>query len=481
VDGSAPPNIILFYVDDLGYGDPGCYGGTTAPTPNIDRLAREGVRFTDGHSGAATCTPSRYSLLTGRYAFRREANVLAGNAPLLIDTARQTLADVLVDAGYATGVVGKWHLGLGDGSLDWNGAIRPGPLELGFDYAFLIPATGDRTPTVYVENHRIVGLQPDDPLQVAYDGPFPGEPTGTQQPELLRYGADPQHSGAIVNGISRIGYQTGGQAATWTDEDFADTLGHRATTFIRGHTDRPFFLYYSFHDIHVPRLPHPRFRGRSEGGWRGDAIVQADAMVGAVLDELDRLGLTDNTLVILTSDNGPVLDDGYADDAVATVGDHDPSGPWRGGKYSAFEAGTRVPTIVRWPARVRPGLTSSALIGQIDLLPSLAGLTEVDALGELDGQDQLAAWLGEDPTGRKDLLEESYTLSLREGPWKYIDPTQATQGWIQVDKGIEGGLSTDPQLYNLANDPGETVNLATRYPARVGEMKNRLLRQVARE
>jgi arylsulfatase A-like enzyme len=463
--------VIIFYVDDLGYGDPSCYGGTTAATPNVDRLAREGVRFTDGHSSAATCTPSRYSLLTGRHAFRREVKILSGDAPLLIDTSRTTVADLLRGAGYTTGVVGKWHLGLGDGQLNWNGDIRPGPLEVGFDYAFLIPATGDRVPTAYVENHRMVGLEPDDPIRVAYGEPTGGEPTGSDRPDLLRYGADPQHGNTIVNGISRIGYQAGGKSAWWTDEDFPDTLGSRAIGFIRDHKNDPFFLFYSFHDIHVPRLPHPRYRGRSDSGWRGDAIVQMDAMVGAVLDELDRLGLTENTLILFTSDNGPVLNDGYADGAVERLGDHDPNGPFRGGKYSSFEAGTRVPTIIRWPERVPAGTVSDALVSQLDLLPSLAALTRQDIPPGLDGTDQLSAWLGESTAGRELLIEEGLTLALRDGPWKYIRPTTADHPWVMNEKGIEPGISAAPQLYHLATDPGETINLAPAQPERVKQME----------
>lgn len=476
------PNIVLIYVDDLGYGDVGVYGATGVETPHIDRLAQKGLRFTDAHCSAATCTPSRYALLTGRYAFRKKAAVLPGNAPLLIDTSTSTLADMLKRAGYATGVVGKWHLGLGDGSLDWNGTIKPGPLELGFDYSFLIPATGDRVPTVYVEDHRIIGLDPDDPITVNYRQPTGDRPTGEQHPELLRYAADPQHSNTIVNGVSRIGYMAGGEKALWVDEDFPDLLHEKASQFIRKNREQPFFLYYSFHDIHVPRLPNARFQGKSSMGLRGDAIVQTDWMTGQIMQELEALQLTENTLIIFTSDNGPVLNDGYEDQSVELLGEHRPAGPFRGGKYSAFEAGTRVPMIVHWPGNIEPG-TSASLFGQIDLYASLAELTgqPLSEREAIDSEVQLSALLGKSTTGREALIEESRVLSLREGTWKYIRPsTNGDPAWI-TEKGIEGGFSTSPQLYDLAEDAGEQTNLAEKFPERVEAMEQQIQQVEQRE
>ena len=234
------PNIILIYADDLGYGDVGCYGATKVQTPNIDRLAREGLRFTDGHSASATCTPSRYALLTGEYAWRkRGTGVLPGNAPLIIPPGRTTLSAVLKKAGYATGVVGKWHLGLGDGAIDWNGEIKPGPLEVGFDYGFVIPATGDRVPCVYVENHRVFGLDPKDPIRVSYGQPIGDMPTGKANPERLKLHPSHGHDQTIINGISRIGYMTGGKSALWVDEDMADVLTAEGEAFHRGARERP--------------------------------------------------------------------------------------------------------------------------------------------------------------------------------------------------------------------------------------------------
>lgn len=476
------PNIVLIYVDDLGYGDLSTYGATGVQTPNIDKLARQGLKFTDAHCSAATCTPSRYALLTGRYAFRKKAAVLPGNAPLLIDTGTTTIAGMLKRAGYATGVVGKWHLGLGDGFLDWNQDIKPGPLELGFDYAFLIPATGDRVPTVYVENHRVVNLEATDPITVSYREPVGDRPTGDTHPELRRVKADPQHNKTIVNGVSRIGYMDGGEKALWVDEDFPDILNDKAIQFIKEHREQPFFLYYAFHDIHVPRLPNPRFQGKSSMGPRGDAIVQTDWMTGQIVQELENLGLAENTLIIFTSDNGPVLNDGYGDQAVELLGDHRPAGPFRGGKYSAFEAGTRVPMITSWPGKIKAG-ENKALFGQIDLYASLAHLTGASLSDQeaIDSRNHLPVLLGESSEGRKTLVEESRILSLREDQWKYIRPSGGNDpAWI-TEKGIEGGYQTEPQLYDLSNDPGEQHNLASEHPERVKAMEEQLSRIEKRE
>ena len=471
------PNIIIFYVDDLGYADVGCYGAKGVSTPNIDKLALEGVRFTDAHSSAATCTPSRYSLLTGNYAFRNNAAILPGDAPLLIDTAQLTLPKMLKNSGYRTAVVGKWHLGLGIGKVDWNKKVAPGPNEVGFDYSFLIPATGDRVPTVFVENGHVVNLHADDPLYIDYEKPIGDEPTGLERPDLLTMKADTQHSQAIVNGISRIGYMTGGESAWWRDQDFPYILDEKSKNFIGDDPDRPFFLYYSFHDIHVPRVPHENFIGKSEMGPRGDAIVQVDWVVGQIVEELKSREIEDNTLIIFTSDNGPVLDDGYDDLAVEMLGDHNPSGPYRGGKYSAYEAGTRVPTIAWWPGTIEPG-ESAALLTQVDLYASLAELTGAKPGPEIiDSRNYLGAWLGREKEGRKVMLEEAFTLALRDKNWKYIQPHTGTiPGWM-ANKNIEAGLADHPQLFNLANDPGEQINLADSLPDRVKHM-NMMIQEI---
>jgi len=471
----AQPNILVILADDLGYGDTGCYGATEIPTPNVDRLAREGIRFRDAHSSSATCTPARYALLTGEYPWRRKGTgILPGNAELIIVPRSTTVASLLQHAGYRTGVIGKWHLGLGGKSgPDWNGEIKPGPREIGFDYSFLMPATGDRVPCVYVENQRVVGLDPKDPIRVSYNKPIGNEPTGKDHPELLNVHPSHGHNQTIINGISRIGYMAGGTSARWVDEDMADTFVRKAVAFMERNKGRPFFLYFATHDPHVPRVPHPRFVGKSGCGVRGDVIVQFDWCVGELLKTLDRLDLSRNTLVILSSDNGPVVDDGYRDGAVENLGDHRPAGPLRGGKYSMFEGGTRVPFLTRWPQRIKPGV-SDALVCQVDLLASFAVLTgQKLAAGEgPDSRDVLPALLGRSKTGRKQLVEHARALALRDGAWKYIEPCTGPKR----NRNTNTELGVDPagQLYHLTDDLGETNNLIRAQPDR----SRRLLEQL---
>ncbi|MEL7589026.1 MAG: arylsulfatase [Prolixibacteraceae bacterium] len=468
------PNIVLIYADDLGYGDIGVNGARGVQTPNIDRLAGHGVNFTDVHCTAATCTPSRYSLLTGSYPLGKAA-VASGESPLIITPGQGTLASMLKRAGYATAVVGKWHLGLGSGKPDWNREIKPGPKEIGFDYSFLIPATGDRVPCVFLENQRVVGADPADPVKIDYKNRIGAYPVGLENPEMLKVQADPYHSKTIVNGVSRIGYMSGGKKALRKDEQFPFVLTGKAKTFMTRHRNQPFFLYFAFHDIHVPRVPNRKFVGKSTMGPRGDAIAQMDWCVGQLIRHLEKLGVAENTLVLFSSDNGPVLNDGYADQAVERLGDHRPAGPFRGSKYSIFEAGTRMPTIVYWPGTVKPG-TCSALLSQVDLYASLANLAGQKVLpGEApDSEDHLDTWLGRSGKGRNFLLERANTLALRMGDWKYMAPKSGgTPAWMQ-DKGVESGLSDRVQLYNLNEDIGETCNLAKEYPAIVREMAEKL-------
>ncbi len=472
------PNIVIIYGDDIGFGDLQCYGGSRVRTPNVDRLAREGLRFVNGYATSATCTPSRFSILTGEYAFRRKGSgVLPGDAALLIEPGSMTLPAILRRAGYATAAIGKWHLGLGAkrGAQDWNGVIKPGPLEVGFNHCFIIPATPDRVPCVYVQDHRVFNLDPSDPIHVSYRHALPGEVTyKTMDHRELVMTSSAGHNNAVINGIGRIGYMTGGKAALWKDDEIEEVLAKQAVNFIESERNHPFFLYYASHDIHVPRVPNKRFVGRTGMGPRGDELAEFDWAVGQILKTLDRLKLTDNTLVILSSDNGPVLDDGYNDQANQLLGNHKPAGPLRAGKYSIFDGGTRVPFIVCWPGKVKPGV-SQALVSQVDLAASFAALTgqRLGAGDCPDSQDVLPALLGQSPTGRQSLVEwdQGREKALRAGDWKFVLPGRTCDGlgpWKRVKIPAPGFL------FNLADDPGEKTNLANTHPHKAAALAARL-------
>lgn len=456
------PNIVIIYMDDLGYGDVSAYGSIDLNTPNIDKLANEGVRFTNGYTTSATCTPSRYSILTGVYPWRnKKAKILPGSAPLIISTHQETLPKMLKRAGYETGIVGKWHLGLGSGDLDWNKHISPGPNEVGFDSSYILAATQDRVPTVYIDNGYVDGLNPKDPLFVSYKKNFPGEPTALTNPEMVTMKWSHGHNNSIVNGIPRIGYMKGGNSAKWSDIDMADHFLAKATAFVKANKDKPFFLYYAMQEPHVPRTPNPRFVGKSGHGPRGDAILEGDWCIGQFLKTLKDEDILDNTLIIFSSDNGPVLDDGYQDDAVEKLGNHKPAGDLRGGKYSLFDAGTHVPFITYWKGTIQPGV-SNAIVCQIDLLASLAKLVGVKA-APTDSQDLLKVLLGESQKGRKDLvLEANSRTALRHGDWAMIPPYKGPA--VSKNTNIELGNSPDFQLYNLKDDVGQKQNLAKSDP-----------------
>ncbi len=474
---ASKPNIVLIYADDIGFGDLSCYGATRVQTPNTDALANSGIRFTNAHSAAATSTPSRYGLFTGEYPWRRKGTgIAAGDAALIIKPHRYTLPKMLRQAGYTTGAVGKWHLGLGEetGTQNWNRRVAPGPKEIGFDYSYIMAATGDRVPCVYMENQRVVNLDPSDPIQVSYSKNFEGEPTGKENPELLtklKPSPNHGHDQSIVNGISRIGYMKGGKSALWEDENIADSITLRAVRFIEKNKDKPFFLYFGTNDVHVPRYPHQRFRGKTDMGHRGDAIVQFDWSVGQVVRALKEAGVYENTLIIVSSDNGPVVDDGYADQAVAKLKNHKPWGPFRGGKYSTFEAGTRVPFIIHWAGKVEQQ-TSSALISQIDMLATLAHLiqTKTPAETSLDSQNQLPAWLGKDKKGRDYIIGAGNSLTVSTREWKYIEPNNANP--YNALTNIELGNNPEEQLYNMHCDRGEYDNVAKENPQIVKTLKS---------
>lgn len=475
------PNIVLIYADDIGYGDFSCNGSTTIHTPCIDHAAANGLLFTNVHSAAATSTPSRYALLTGEYAWRKEGTTIAtGDAASIIRPERYTMADMFKEAGYTTAAIGKWHLGLGDnaGKQNWNVPIKPGISDVGFDYSFVMPATGDRVPCVFVENDNVVNSDPDDPIYVSYENNFPGEPTGADNPELLTMLPSQGHSMSIVNGISRIGYMKGGKSALWKDELIAKTITEKAVEFITQNKDTSFFLYFATQDAHVPRVPSKDFVGKSGMGPRGDCLLEFDWSVGQILNKLKELGLQENTLVIISSDNGPVVDDGYQDQAAELLGNHKPGGIYRGGKYSRFEAGTRVPCVLYWPGTIRPA-TSDALLCQIDWFAAFARMLDVNIPSGAapDSEEKLATWLGKSHKGRDWLVvqNESREFAVVNGYWKYIRPSAETA--IGAGTLIELGNKKEPQLYNLKKDPGEKNDLAVRSSSKVKQME-RKLRQI---
>lgn len=475
------PNIIVIMADDLGYGDVGCYGAKTIPTPNLDRLAAEGMRFTSGYCSASTCTPTRFSLLTGTYAFRQERTGIAPpSAPAIIRPGTETVASLLKKAGYQTAVIGKWHLGLGDPEPDWNGELKPGPLEIGFDHCFLLPTTNDRVPQVYVQDHRVLNLDPKDPLWVGDKAPDETHPTGITHRDTLKMDWSHGHNQTIHNGISRIDFYTGGHKARFRDEDLADEWVRRSNTWIEAHKAQPFFLYFASHDIHVPRIPHERFQGATPHGFRADSVVQLDWCVGEIMKTLERLQLADNTLIVFCSDNGPVLDDGYKDEAVEKLGAHQPAGPYSGGKYSVLEGGTRTPFIVRWSGCVKPGV-SDEVVCTVDLPASFAALTGVPLPenGCLDSQNMLPALLGEPGAkGRAHLVQQDNGVSgnygLRAGEWKLV--RMKKPGRSQAKVTLKKRAENPPlhALYHLPSDPGEEKDVSAANPEKTRELIEKL-------
>lgn len=443
----AAPNIIVILADDIGWGDASCYGATKISTPNIDRLAREGRRFDNGYTSAAVCTPTRYSLLTGQYAWRGSSigvnrGVANGASPLLIPTDRATAPSLLQQAGYRTAVIGKWHLGFGTEKPDYNRELRPGPLEVGFHEFFGIPATNDRIPTVFVRNYLVQGLESSDPISYTYNK------------------AEAEASGlsSWAAGRNRIGWAKGGKSAWWDDTAIADTLTRESIQFIERNKDNKFFLYFAPHNVHAPAIPGPRFKGRSGLGDRADMLLEFDSALGEILSSLDKLGISDNTLLIYSSDNGAYVSDEQG---------HRPTGAFRGLKSTLWEGGSRVPFIVRWPARITPG-ESSDLVSTLDVPATLcaaAGLTPPpDALP--DSFNLLPALLGQKDAPKRDFLVlQSGTgkLAVRSGSWKYIPDLDNVEGWKAKAK--PAGAPDRPGLYDLSSDPGEKQNLYGKKPA----------------
>ncbi|MBK1880055.1 sulfatase-like hydrolase/transferase [Pelagicoccus mobilis] len=481
--GDERPNIVIIYGDDVGFADVSVNvedgGNTSLPrilTPNLDKVAGEGLNFTDAHSSAATCTPSRYSLLTGVHAFRKGVAIAPPNAPSLITTDMLTLPAMLKRAGYRTGIVGKWHLGIGEKGVgpDWNGALKPGPLELGFDSAYILPTTNDRVPCVYVDGHYVENYDPEDPIYVGDTLEEVQMPGSTQYPNARELNPKEKFYKSVVNGIGRIGYMSGGKAALWDDYTSTDVFVGKAIDFIEESKDKPFFLFYSAQDIHIPNAPNERFQGQTNLGARGDAMVQLDWAVGEIVNSLEQYGLRENTILVFTSDNGPTHHaDAYSQTEIISLysphaGDgHDASGKWRGGKYEIYEGATRVPLMISWPKRVDPA-TTDALVNQIDFIASFSRLLRIDLAEDeaQDSRDTLDAFLGKDLKGLEYTIEEGRGIALRFGDWKYIPAKKI--------RGQTGFWPEEESLFDLSKDPGEQVNVIAQYPELAGELASHL-------
>ena len=441
------PNVIVILADDLGFGDVSAYGSTTS----------------------ATSTPSRYALMTGMYPWKnKDAKILPGDAPLIINESQYTLPKMMRECGYVTGAIGKWHLGMGNGNVNWNETVKPGAKEIGFDYSCLIAATNDRVPTVYVENGDVVGRDPSDPIEVSYEQNFEGEPTAISNPEMLKMQWAHGHNNSIVNGIPRIGYMKGGKKARWKDEDMADYFVDKVKNFITEHRDSSFFLYYGLHEPHVPRAPHQRFVGKTTMGPRGDAIVEADWCVGELLTYLKKEGLLEKTLIIFSSDNGPVLNDGYKDGAPELAGKHAPAGGLRGGKYSLFDGGTHIPLFVYWKGKIQP-VKSDALVCQMDLLASLGSMVGATLPDGLDSRNYLNAFMGTELKARENLIIEAQgRLGYRSGDWIMMPPYKGSERNLT---GNELGNLDEFSLFDVKSDKGQKSNVAGRHPELLERLK----------
>ncbi|MGJ8656612.1 MAG: sulfatase family protein [Akkermansiaceae bacterium] len=488
-----PPNVVLIFADDLGYGDLSCYGATKVQTPNIDKLATEGRRFTDAHSPSAVCTPSRYGLMTGEYPMRaNEGRGLWGpcspTSKLLIDTDKMTIASLLKQKGYDTSCFGKWHLGFGTGTTDYAKPLRPGPLELGFDYYFGVPVVNSAPPYVYVENDTVVGMTADDPIVLLDKQDRKGNVTPLTK-LTKEHGA-------------RVGNWFGGAKAAhklYNDFELGTELTNRATKWIGERGSNPFFLYLATTNIHHPFTPHPRFQGTSKAGLYGDFIHELDWMVGEVVKALEAKGVADNTLIIFTSDNGGM----FNHNAYQAFQDgHRQNGDLLGFKFGAWEGGHRIPFIAKWPGKIKPDTVSTQMISSVDLLATFAAITEqdVDSAKLADSVNILPALVTdtEKPVRETLLVTPRYAaqIMVRKGKWCYIGAqnsggfngqpgSHAAGGSISAAyignlnsdfdaKGIYKPDAPEAQLYDLEADVNQTKNVYTDYPEVVQQMKTLL-------
>jgi arylsulfatase A-like enzyme len=482
------PNIVLIFADDLGYGDLGCYGATKVKTPNIDRLASEGRRFTDAHSASAVCTPSRYGLLTGQYPFRAAGGQglwgpAPSTSPLLIDTEMLTVADVFKSRGYDTAVFGKWHLGFGNRRNEWKEPLRPGPQDLGFDYYFGMPVVNSAPPYVYVENDRIVGSDPADPLVSVGRGGEGATPITPLLPNAAQRSAN-AFSGAVA------------AHKLFNDYEVGTKLTEKATAWIKSREKKPFFAFFATTNVHHPFTPAKRFQGTSECGIYGDFVHELDWIVGEVRKSLEDTGVADNTLILVTSDNGGMFNHGGRH--AAELG-HKINGELLGSKFGVWEGGHRVPFIAWWPGKIPAGTVSNQLLSSVDLMATVAAIVgrELTDAERRDSINMLPALTGNPEKPLRTALvacpSKPSHLSLRKGKWMYIParsdggfgggkPDDHAWGGASVTKLVgtpnsdieDGKLKPDAppaQLYDMEADRNQTTNLYSRFPEVVSEMK----------
>lgn len=438
------PNLLVILADDYGWGSLGCYGAANVKTPNLDRLAREGRRFTHAYAPGSVCSPTRYGLMTGRCYWRttvKDGRVLPANAPLHIETNRMTLASVCKSAGYHTAAFGKWHLGLTTSRVtDWSVPLVPGPLKIGFDYFYGMAANIGSGPHSFIVDEEVSGRVPGEPI--------------------------------IVHGGSREGDTTTGIQKAWQPNRVVETLTGKVCEWIEANREKPFFVYYAPNAVHEPVVPNPKFTGSPFGKY-GDFITELDWSVGQILATLDQRKLAENTLVIFTSDNGGVVNPGNENASAAMKAGLKINGDLRGGKHSEWEGGFREPFLVRWPGHVPANTVSDQVICLTDLLATFAGLLNVPlAPGHAeDSLDVLRAFTEEKrgPPVRDHVILQSAgaIYDLRQGDWKFIERANAPEfASVRNKKKTEAsekkkkkaGLQRD-ELYNLRLDPAETKDV----------------------
>jgi arylsulfatase A-like enzyme len=455
----AQPNIVVILSDDYGWGSVGCYGATGVKTPNLDRLANEGRRFTHAYAPGSVCSPTRYGLLTGRYYWRtpvKDGKVLPANSPLHIETNRVTLVSVCKSRGYRTAAFGKWHLGMTTARVtDWSGQLVPGPLQIGFDYFFGMAANIGSGPHSFIEDGEVTGHVPGEPI--------------------------------IVNGGSRAGESTTGIKQPWQPDHVMESLTTRVTGWIETNRARPFLVYFAPNAVHEPIVPNPRFTKSPLGGY-GDFIQELDWSVGQILDALDKLKLADNTLVIFTSDNGGVVNPRNENASAAIKAGLAINGPLRGGKHSEWEGGFREPFIVRWPGKVPAGTVSEQVICLTDLVATFASLLNAPLPkgNAEDSFDVLRAFTETRPGApvRDHVILQSANAiyTIRMGDWKFVERANAPEfESIRNKKKTEqaakkrqkAGLQRD-ELFNLKQDPAETTDVLAANPELAAKMKKLL-------